>query len=229
MTAQGRRQLLKGLACGWGGVVALCRAAQAGSFEDFFQAIETDDAQTITALLRRGFDPNTRNARGQVGLTLALQQGSLKAFAALMASRSVQVDARNAQDETPLMMAALKGHTEAVKALLVRGADVNKTGWTPLHYAAAGTTDEQARIVALLLEMHAYIDAESPNGTTPLMMAAQYGTFDALQTLLDEGADPTLKNQQGLAALDFALRVGRTPAAERITAAIRQRQQRGRW
>lgn len=212
------------------GALALSKAAaQAGSFEDFFKAIETDDAQAITALLRRGFDPNTRNARGQVGLTLALQQGSLKAFAALMASRSMQVDARNVQDETPLMMAALKGQTEAAKSLLARGADVNKTGWTPLHYAAAGTTDEQARIVALLLEMHAYIDAESPNGTTPLMMAAQYGTFDALQTLLDEGADPTVKNQLGLTALDFALRVGRTPAAERITAAIRRRQQRGRW
>ncbi len=226
MTGLGRRQVL---AQALVGALALSKAAQAGSFEDFFKAIETDDAQVITALLRRGFDPNTRNARGQVGLTLALQQGSLKAFAALMASRSVQVDARNAQDETPLMMAALKGQTEAVKALLARGADVNKTGWTPLHYAAAGTTDEQARIVALLLEMHAYIDAESPNGTTPLMMAAQYGTFDALQTLLDEGADPTIKNQLGLTALDFALRVGRTPAAERITAAIRRRQQRGRW
>ncbi len=227
MTGLGRRQVL---AQALVGALALSTGAvQAGSFEDFFKAIETDDAQAITALLRRGFDPNTRNARGQVGLTLALQQGSLKAFAALMASRSVQVDARNAQDETPLMMAVLKGQTEAAKSLLARGADVNKTGWTPLHYAAAGTTDEQARIVALLLEMHAYIDAESPNGTTPLMMAAQYGTFDALQTLLDEGADPTIKNQLGLTALDFALRVGRTPAAERITAAIRRRQQRGRW
>ena len=214
----------------WGVLaVALCPVARAGSFDDFFRAIEADDATSLSALLGRGFDPDTRNAKGQVGLTLALQLGSLKAFGALLASRSVQVDARNPQDETPLMMAALKGHVDAVKVLLLRGGDVNKTGWTPLHYAAAGTTDEQARIVAMLLDQHAYIDAESPNGTTPLMMAAQYGTYDALQALLDAGADPAVKNQVGLTASDFAMRVGRIPAAERITAVIRQRQQRGRW
>ncbi|NCW41201.1 MAG: ankyrin repeat domain-containing protein, partial [Betaproteobacteria bacterium] len=57
----------------------------------------------------------------------------------------------------------------------------------------------------LLLEHHAYIDAESPNGTTPLMMAAYYGTPEATKLLLEEGADPLIKNQQGLTALDFAL------------------------
>lgn len=213
----------------WGGLGA-SPLARAGSFDDFFKAIAGDDAQAITALLRRGFDPNTRNPQGQPGLILALQLGSLGAFSALMANRAVQVDARNPQDETPLMMAALKGHAAAARALLARGADVNKPGWTPLHYAATGTTAEQARIVALLLEQHAYIDAESPNGTTPLMMAAQYGTYDALQALLDAGADPALKNQLGLTAVDFAMRVGRIPAAERIMATVRQRDpQRGRW
>lgn len=221
-----RRQCL---AAGLAGAWFLAADVRAGSFEDFFLAIQADDAAALSALLRRGFDPNTRNRHGQPGLTLALQQGNLRAFGVLLAARSVQPDLRNAQDETPLMVAALKGHAGAVEALLGRGADVNKTGWTPLHYAAAGTTAEQARIVQTLLEQHAYIDAESPNGTTPLMMSAQYGTYDALQALLDAGADPNLKNQLGLTATDFALRVGRIPAAERITAAVRQRRQRGGW
>jgi hypothetical protein len=81
-----------------------------------------------------------------------------------------------------------------------------------------------------LLENHAYIDAASPNGTTPLMMAAQYGTSDAVQLLLDEGADPSLKNQLGLTASDFALRVSRKETAETIAAAVRRRQpNRGKW
>ena len=72
--------------------------------------------------------------------------------------------------------------------------------------------------------------AASPNGTTPLMMAAQYGSNEAVQLLLDEGADPTLKNQLGLTAADFALRVSRTESADKIAAAIRKRQpNRGRW
>ena len=204
--------------------------AWAGAYEDFFVAVLRDDGDAITALLRRGFDPNTRDPKGQVALTIALQNGANKAVAAVLASRRLNVEARNAKDESPLMMAAIKGNVEAVKALIARDADVNKTGWTPLHYAASAGSPQHAVIIGLLLENHAYIDATSPNGTTPLMMAAHYGSTEAVQLLLDEGADPTLKNQLGLTAADFALRVSRTESAERITAARRTRQPtRGKW
>lgn len=202
----------------------------AGSYDDFFTAIRRDDGAAIAALLRRGFDPNTRDPMGQVGLSMALQLDSRKAFAALMSARQLDVQARNGQDESPLMLAAIKGNIDAVKALIARDADVNKPGWTPLHYAASGTTPEHAVIMALLLEHHAYIDAASPNGSTPLMMAAQYGTRQALQLLLDEGADPALKNQLGLSASDFAQRVDRKEVVEILAAAIRGRQpNRGKW
>lgn len=212
------------------GLGSVSARAWAGAYEDFFVAILRDDGDAITALLRRGFDPNTRDPKGQVGLTLALQNGSGKAFAALLAARGVNVEARNAQDESPLMMAALKGNVDAVKALIARDADVNKRGWTPLHYAASAGSPQHAVIISLLLENYAYIDAASPNGTTPLMMAAHYGSIEAVQLLLEEGADPTLKNQLGLTAADFALRVSRTDTAEKIAAAIRRRQpNRGKW
>lgn len=211
-------------------LVAASTMAHAGSYDDFFTAIRRDDGATIAALLSRGFDPNTRDPKGQVGLSMALQLDSRNAFAALMGARRLDVEARNAQDESPLMLAAIKGNIEAVKALIARDADVNKPGWTALHYAASGTAPEHAAIMALLLEHHAYLDAASPNGSTPLMMAAQYGTREALQLLLDEGADPALKNQLGLSASDFALRVGRKDAAQAIAAAVRRRQpNRGKW
>lgn len=212
----------------WG--MAACVPAVAGSYEDFFVAIQRDDAATITTLLQRGFDPNTRDLRGQVGLMLALKADTLKAFDALMQARNLRVEERNAQDESPLMMAALRGHLEAVRALIARDADVNKPGWTPLHYAATGTQPQQPAIIALLLENFAFIDAASPNGTTPLMMAVHYGTSESVQLLLKEGADPSLKNQLGLSAADFALRASRKDMADLIAQAIRQRQpNRGRW
>ncbi|RYF39532.1 MAG: ankyrin repeat domain-containing protein [Comamonadaceae bacterium] len=204
--------------------------AWAGAYEDFFVAILRDDDRAIAALLRRGFDPNTRDPKGQVGLTIALNNGSMKAFAALLAARTVNVEARNADDESPLMLAALKGNIEVVKALIARNADVNKPGWAPLHYAASAGSAQHTQIIALLLENYAYIDATSPNGTTPLMMAAQYGSTASVQLLLDEGADPTLKNQLGLTAADFALRVSRTESAAKVAEAVRRRQPNpGRW
>ena len=218
-----RRSLLA-LAC------AACLPVRAGSYEDFFVAVVRDDPGTINALLQRGFDPNTRDPKGQVGLTLALQNGSFKVFDALLQARGLQVDARNTQDESPLMIAALRGQVQAVRSLIEREADVNKAGWTPLHYAATGTTPQQPEVIALLLEHHAYIDAESPNGTTPLMMAVHYGTRESAELLLKEGADPALKNKLGLSAADYALRANRKDMANIIAAAIRQRQpNRGRW
>ena len=202
----------------------------AGSYDDFFVAILRDDGRTIVELLRRGFDPDTVDAKGQSGLSLALKNDADKAFAGLLTSKKINVELRNAQDESPLMLAAIKGNVQAVKALLERDADVNKTGWTPLHYAASTGNDQQTDIVRLLLENYAYIDAPSPNGTTPLMMAAQYGSAAVVQLLLQEGADPAIKNQLGLSATDFALRVSRMEVANDIAKAVRQRQpNRGQW
>jgi ankyrin repeat protein len=59
--------------------------AFAGSYEDFFIAIKRDDPATITALLSRGFDPNTRDPDGLPGLYLAVREPSLKAAEALIA------------------------------------------------------------------------------------------------------------------------------------------------
>ena len=84
-------------------------------------------------------------------------------------------------------------------------------------------------MVRLLLEHHAYIDAESPNGTTPLMMAAHYGDPGVVKLLLEEGADPMLRNQQGLTAIDFAHRANRAESAEIIAAFVRARQPKGKW
>jgi uncharacterized protein len=81
----------------------------------------------------------------------------------------------------------------------------------------------------LLLEEHAFIDAESPNGTTPLMMAAHYGTPEAVKLLLEAGADVAMKNQLGLTAVDFAQRANRRDAAELIAASARAAQPRGKW
>jgi ankyrin repeat protein len=83
--------------------------------------------------------------------------------------------------------------------------------------------------VALLLEESAYIDAESPNGTTPLMMAAQYGEPDVLRLLLKEGADARLRNQQQLTALDFARRGARPTAAEILQAHFQTASPTGKW
>lgn len=207
-------------------VALVCFSANAGSYEDFFVAIKQDNAGEIASLLNRGFDPNTRDPQGLPGLYIALRDSSLKAAEVLIDWPKTNVEIRTDKDESPLMIAALKGQLALVKKLIARDADVNKTGWTPLHYAA---TSGHLAIMELLLENHAYIDAESPNGTTPLMMAAHYGTPASVKLLLDAGADSSLRNQLGLSALDFAQRGQRPDSAQLIAQASRNAQPKGKW
>lgn len=193
-------------------------SASAGSYEDYFRAVSADDARTVSLLLERGFDPNSPDERGQVGLYLALREGSLKVAATLLAHPGLKVDAVNAADETPLMMAALRGNPEWTQRLIDRGAQVNRSGWTPLHYAASGP---EPKLLTLLLDRGAAIEAPSPNRTTPLMMAAKYGAPDAAEVLLARGADPKARNALGLSAADFARQAGREALAARLDAATR--------
>ena len=201
-------------------------ASHAGSYDDFFKALRMDDAVTVGRLLTRGFDANTLDPQGQHGLLIAVKEPSPKAAKVLLSAPKIELNTLNVLGESPLMMAALKGEFELADQMVKKGADVNKTGWTPLHYAAS---NGHVSIVKLLLENFAYIDAESPNGTTPLMMASMYGSPEAVKLLLDEGADPRLKNQQGMTALDFANRGKRPDAIEMLTKLQRLKQSTGTW
>ena len=200
--------------------------ANAGSYDDFFVAIKQDNSAAVRTLLQRGFDPNTVDPRGRTGLYLALSEPSLKVAQVLIDWPKTNVESRTVSDESPLMIAALNGQIDIARKLIARDADVNKTGWTPLHYAA---THGHLDVMRLLLENYAYIDAESPNKTTPLMMAASYGTPEAVKLLLEAGADPSLKNMQGLSAIDFAQRASRADVAELIAGFVRNRQPKGHW
>jgi uncharacterized protein len=187
--------------------------ASAGPREDFFKAVQMDDTRTVINLLFKGFDPNTLDEKGLSGLLVAAREGASKVVDLLLSQNRIQLELRSPQDENALMMAALGGHLTICKTLIAKGADVNKTGWAPLHYAA---TKGHLDVMKLLLENHAYIDAESPNKTTPLMMAVMYGTAEAVKLLIDEGADVSLKNEQNLTAVDFAKRANRDSLAALI-------------
>ena len=194
-------------------VIAACSVVYAASFEDFFRAVNVDDERTVNILLARGFDPNTLSEKGQVGLYLALRDDSPKVVAALLAHPQTTVDTANAANETPLMMAALRGQLDWTQRLLERGAALNRAGWTPLHYAAAGP---EPKVVSMLLGRGAQIEALSPNRTTPLMMAARYGAEEAVNLLLAAGASTQARNDQGLNAADFARVGARDALAERL-------------
>jgi ankyrin repeat protein len=181
----------------------------------FFRAAQLDDAGRIKPLLARGLDPNVRDPeRGETGMIVALRNDANAVFNLLLAQPKIDLEAQAGNGNTALMMAAFKNNRPAVTALLKNGAQVNRPGWTALHYAAAaGALD----IVRLLLEEHAYIDAESPTKVTPLMLAAREGQEDAVKLLLEEGADASLRDSGfHLDAAEFAERADKPWIAKSI-------------
>jgi uncharacterized protein len=181
--------------------VLCATAAHAESLYGIVKSVKFDDADDIAKQLKNGLDPNTVDEHGDPLLVIAAREKSDKVAALLAAAPNVDLGKQDTAGEDALMLASLNGDLPLVQTLIDKGAEVNKKGWAPLHYAAANGHDD---VVRLLLDKSAYIDAGSPNGTTPLMMAARGDYASTVNLLLDQGADPAVKNQLGLTALDFA-------------------------
>jgi ankyrin repeat protein len=195
--------------------------AEAAPIDDFVKAAEMNDPRTVRSLLARGVNPNLADSRGRTAVFTAVREGSLQALEALLAESTLEVDEPNADGETPLMLAAIRGDLPAVKALVKRGAAINRKGWTPLHYACSGPDNG---VAAFLIAQGAALNARSDNGTTPLMMAARYGNGDLVPQLLKAGAEPRAANEQELTAADFAVRGGRDVMAAELRRAMAERQ-----
>lgn len=183
---------------------------------DLLRAVQTDYASAVKTLLARGVNPNIRDANGETALIIAMRYEALKVADLLMDQPGIDLEAHAPNGNTALMMAAFRNNQAAVLDMLRRGAQVNQKGWTALHYAAAaGST----AIVGILLEHHAYIDAESPSGMTPLMLAAREGQEDVVRQLLEQGADATLRDGGfHLTAAGFALKAEKPWIAKTIDA-----------
>lgn len=222
-----RRGQLAGLAL----ILALGAGAPPAAFAqpaptaDWWSAIRRDDVSAVQGMLLRHTDPNALNALGNPALTQAARDQSWKVFDALRTAPDVLIDAPNARDETALMYLCILGQTDRARALISAGAQVNRLGWTPLHYAASKAQVDTAR---MLIGEGAIVNAPGPDGTTPLMMAALSGKPDIVRLLLAHGADPTMFNAAHETAADWARkRQHQSLAAGLDDAARRARNRRG--
>lgn len=158
--------------------------AQAGSNTALYRAVERDDAEAVTRLIRAGADLKVVNRYGVAPISLACARGNAEIVEVLLQA-GADANTTLREGETCLMTAAGTGNLRVVKALLVHGAKVNATeawkGQTALMWAAA---EGHASVVDALIEAGADVHARSKGGFTPLLFAVRQGSAAAVRSLL---------------------------------------------
>jgi ankyrin repeat protein len=166
-------------------------------------------APIVDALLKAGADPNTKNPQGETPLMAAARSGKVEA-ARLLLTAGADINAKETWGgQSALMWAAAQGQADMVKFLAsTKGAnlndrgkvnqwerkvlleprpkDMNKGGFTALHYAAR---EGCPACVQNLLTAGADPDSEDPDRMTPLLLALMNMHFDTAAVLVKGGAD----------------------------------------
>jgi hypothetical protein len=162
----------------------------------------------------KGLNPEYQAAQIGTGLMVAAWYGNIEMMA-LFVERGADVAAQQPQRRAALQLAAWGGHLEAVKWLLEHGAPLEREGkqWGALHYAVFNGHEQ---VVNDLMARGANVNARSPNGSTPLMLAAREGR-DGLARTLEAGANPKMQSDWGDTALTMAMRYDHLRLAKMIS------------
>jgi ankyrin repeat protein len=160
----------------------------------------------VTFLLDNGAEVDEAASSGVTALWLAASEGKTECMSTLLKKNA---DATNARVDgiTALMTASVGGHVDAVKLLLENGADpkaMDGDGLTPAMNAAENGTVAVLKLLAENVKEASYLDIMSSTGFNALIIAAAHGHADAVEFLVEAGADATLVHENGVSALMYA-------------------------
>ncbi len=178
-----------------------------------YRAIAANDLAAVRRHLLQNDNPNACT-RGTSLLALAVAHGHMKAAELLVQGGASLEQPLGDARETVLLEAISRGWSDRAWKLVAMGAQVNAeaNGVSALLAAAAlnvrqppsTQSREQIDLIQALALRGARVNAQTPEGHTPLMLALQAGRVDLIRVLLSLGADPKLANREGHNAIQMA-------------------------
>lgn len=134
-------------------------------------------------------------------LLAAVEHGEAEKVASLLAKKGANAVKLDSEGKSALHVAAARGQTDCLSAILSHGADVSITdaaGLSPLHLAAKNNHTECCR---KLIQNKCPIDVVDGSGKTALHHAAASGNIQIVQLLCELKSPINLKDADGLTAL----------------------------
>lgn len=174
------------------------------------KAAEVGDVAGIDARLAAGDHVDKLWMHDYTPLHLASFEGHVECVRCLLRHGANPNWADSDLGMTALHNAAINGHVECVVELLDANAAMEATsfdGSTPL-IDAAGCVSNALPTLKELLGRGANVLATAQSGTTALHEAARRGDVESCELLLSYGADPSVRDKDGLSADDIALFAG---------------------
>ncbi|HUP90270.1 MAG TPA: ankyrin repeat domain-containing protein [Longimicrobiales bacterium] len=170
------------------------------------------DAAKVALLVSRGAAVNAKTIEGRTPVYQASVLANGHDVLRLLLDKGADPKLTTLVGQSPLMVASVRGDTEAMRLLIEKGADVNaknSAGETALMFAATNGSPDAVR---LLLEKNADATVKSKRSETALGNAATAGVEETVRLLLDRGADVNSRNIRGYSPLMLAASSESIPA-----------------
>ena len=188
-----------------------------GSAATKLYTCNTKHNESMKAILRSGADTTIANMFGDTCLHHFLHREYLSneydhETLQMLLDHGAPVNATNKNHQTAYMLACHQGNIDAMCAFVNAGADPNITdswGNTSLHLVAQGGSGKL--VLERLMEHSANVNAMNNKGATAIMLACEAGqteavNTDAINVLLNAGADPDIVDAYGETCLHCAAR-----------------------
>jgi ankyrin repeat protein len=170
--------------------------------------------ESIKLLLAAGARIDTRDADGNTPLHIALLYRHPENLDEIL-KVNPDIDALNTEGYTPLHLAVRRSYNaKAVELLLQQGADVNIPDPAGRNALLVSVGSNRKEYIRLLVSKGIDINSRDNDGNTalhyPLMNVLKNKMYlpyskEIVKTLVEEGADPQIRNKQGKSPMDLAV------------------------
>lgn len=178
-------------------------------------AIAAGSFNVLKYLIDKGANLNSTSDTGIPPLSQAIIEYNKQAIDMLLASKKIDMYYvwGDMWTGSPLYIACSKANIYALEKMVENGADLNydfsEYNAVPLlhytiNYKQYIRNEDYKELIAFLILNKIDINKKNSDGQTPLMTALKNGDIDTFNALIAGGADVTLKDNDGLTALNYA-------------------------